>query len=187
MPSAAITATTSKSMPLTSSDWRPTRSAQAASQLLPGAAALARVRAAPDLDPLAGALRLAADLPVADAFLAVDLRRVAVVTTVTTLTGVTVLPPVPAAASFPDQVTAALSGNGFARSDSGEPGPGHTNRRQADSGGPPHPGSFFGSIDASRLPRLAALGDQWPTLAAQDTYSDALEALIDGLLAQAVH
>ncbi len=43
----------------------------------------------------------------------------------------------------------------------------------------------FTSRDASRLPRLAALSDQWPALAARDTYPDGLRALVDGLLAQA--
>jgi hypothetical protein len=32
---------------------------------------------------------------------------------------------------------------------------------------------------------LVALGDQWPVLAAQDTYPHALHAFVDGLLAQA--
>jgi AcrR family transcriptional regulator len=61
----------------------------------------------------------------------------------------------------------------------------HTTRRRADAGRPPRPDGFFGNIDASRLPRLAAVGDQWPVLAAQDTYPSALEAFVDGLLAQA--
>lgn len=61
----------------------------------------------------------------------------------------------------------------------------HTARRRADDGRPPRPDGFFGSIDASRLPRLAALGDQWPALAAQDTYADGLQSFIGGLLAQA--
>lgn len=43
----------------------------------------------------------------------------------------------------------------------------------------------FSSFDASRLPRLAALGDQWPVLASRDTYPQGLRALVDGLLAQA--
>ena len=60
----------------------------------------------------------------------------------------------------------------------------HTARRRADSGRPPRPEGFFGAIDASRLPRLAALGDQWPALAARDTYPQGLDAFVDGLLAQ---
>jgi Tetracyclin repressor-like, C-terminal domain len=43
----------------------------------------------------------------------------------------------------------------------------------------------FSAFDPSRLPRLAALGDQWPALAARDTYADGLRAFVDGLLAQA--
>ena len=43
----------------------------------------------------------------------------------------------------------------------------------------------FSSFDASRLPHLAALGGQWPMLAARDTYPQGLRAFVDGLLAQA--
>jgi AcrR family transcriptional regulator len=43
----------------------------------------------------------------------------------------------------------------------------------------------FSTFDASRLPHLAAIGDQWPALAAHDTYPQGLRALVDGLLAQA--
>jgi hypothetical protein len=61
----------------------------------------------------------------------------------------------------------------------------HSARRPAGSGRPPGRDGFFGSLDASRLPRLAALGDQWPALAAHDTYPEGLEAFVDGLLRQA--
>ncbi|MDF2709756.1 MAG: putative transcriptional regulator [Nonomuraea muscovyensis] len=54
-------------------------------------------------------------------------------------------------------------------------------RRPADERDP----FFSSSLDTSQLPRLAALGDQWPELAARDTYSQAIEAFVDGLLAQA--
>ncbi|MEV5553067.1 TetR/AcrR family transcriptional regulator [Nonomuraea wenchangensis] len=54
-------------------------------------------------------------------------------------------------------------------------------RRSAGDGRP----AFFAGADLSRLPRLAALGDQWPALAARDTYREALRAFVDGLLAQA--
>jgi AcrR family transcriptional regulator len=47
------------------------------------------------------------------------------------------------------------------------------------------PADFFGGLDPARLPRLAALGDRWPVLAARDTYREALEAIVDGLLARA--
>ncbi|MQA02669.1 MAG: TetR family transcriptional regulator [Streptosporangiales bacterium] len=43
----------------------------------------------------------------------------------------------------------------------------------------------FGSFDASKLPHLADIADQWPTLAARDTYPQGLSAFVDGLLAQA--
>lgn len=42
------------------------------------------------------------------------------------------------------------------------------------------PGPFFGEIDAERFPLLAAVGDRWPELAAQDTYQIAVEALVQG-------
>ncbi|MFJ3661124.1 TetR/AcrR family transcriptional regulator [Streptomyces sp. NPDC090119] len=44
---------------------------------------------------------------------------------------------------------------------------------------------FFSGIDSGRLPHLSEVGDRWPELAAQDTYPEALRALVDGLLAQA--
>jgi AcrR family transcriptional regulator len=42
-----------------------------------------------------------------------------------------------------------------------------------------------GGLGVSGLPHLAAIGDQWPALAAQDTYGQGLCAFVDGLLAQA--
>jgi AcrR family transcriptional regulator len=44
---------------------------------------------------------------------------------------------------------------------------------------------FLGQVDPTRLPRLAELGDQWPTLAAKDTYQHGLRAIVGGLLTQA--
>jgi len=41
-----------------------------------------------------------------------------------------------------------------------------------------------GGLGASHLPHLAAIGDQWAPLAAQDTYPQGLRAFVDGLLAQ---
>jgi AcrR family transcriptional regulator len=41
-----------------------------------------------------------------------------------------------------------------------------------------------GDLGASHLPHLAAIGDQWAPLAAQDTYPQGLRAFVDGLLAQ---
>jgi AcrR family transcriptional regulator len=57
-------------------------------------------------------------------------------------------------------------------------------RHRADDGLPTHRDGFFAGLDASRMPRLTAIGDQWPTLAARDTYPQALRAFVDGLLAQ---
>ena len=48
---------------------------------------------------------------------------------------------------------------------------------------PPRDG-FFGNLDAERLPRLTALGDRWPLIAARDTYRQGLQALVDGYLAR---
>jgi AcrR family transcriptional regulator len=60
----------------------------------------------------------------------------------------------------------------------------HSARRRADAERPWRD-IDFSSFDASRVPRLAALGEQWPVLAARDTYSQGLRALVGGLLAQA--
>jgi AcrR family transcriptional regulator len=49
----------------------------------------------------------------------------------------------------------------------------------------PADGSFFSTLDASRHPRLAAIGDRWPALAARDIYREGLGAFVDGLLAHA--
>ncbi|MEN3536781.1 helix-turn-helix domain-containing protein [Microbispora sp. ZYX-F-249] len=48
-----------------------------------------------------------------------------------------------------------------------------------------HREALFSGLDASRVPHLAAIGDQWPALAARDTYPQGLRALVDGLLARA--
>jgi AcrR family transcriptional regulator len=61
----------------------------------------------------------------------------------------------------------------------------HSARRRADADLPTHPDGFFGRLDAARMPHLTAIGDQWPTLAARDTYRSALPAFVDGLLAHA--
>jgi AcrR family transcriptional regulator len=61
----------------------------------------------------------------------------------------------------------------------------HTASRRADGGRPIPRDRFFESIDASQMPRLAAIGNEWPTLAARDTYTGGLRAFVDGLLAQA--
>jgi AcrR family transcriptional regulator len=46
---------------------------------------------------------------------------------------------------------------------------------------------FFERLDEAHLPRLAAVGDQWPALAAEDIYARALAAFVDGLLAHAAN
>lgn len=45
--------------------------------------------------------------------------------------------------------------------------------------------TFFGNLDPDEQPRMAAIGDRWPALAARDTYVSGLTALVDGLLARA--
>lgn len=56
----------------------------------------------------------------------------------------------------------------------------HSNERR-----PSHPATFFDSLDPAQLPRLSGIGDQWPALAARDTYPQGLRAFVEGLLAQA--
>jgi AcrR family transcriptional regulator len=60
----------------------------------------------------------------------------------------------------------------------------HSPRREGDDEQPARRDTFFRSLDPARQPHLAAVGDRWPALAARDTYSRALRALVDGLLAQ---
>ncbi|THV29177.1 TetR/AcrR family transcriptional regulator [Glycomyces paridis] len=45
--------------------------------------------------------------------------------------------------------------------------------------------AFFDALDASVLPRLAAIGERWTDLAARDRFAEGLRAFVDGLLAQA--
>lgn len=61
----------------------------------------------------------------------------------------------------------------------------HSADGRAGGGQPAGDRAFFGGLDAARMPSLAALGGRWPELAAHDTYSQALEAFVDGLLARA--
>ncbi|MFI6815153.1 TetR/AcrR family transcriptional regulator [Nonomuraea sp. NPDC050328] len=50
----------------------------------------------------------------------------------------------------------------------------------------PPGGGFFGpDVDTSRLPHLSALAERWEELAARDTFAEALEAFVDGLLGRA--
>jgi AcrR family transcriptional regulator len=65
-------------------------------------------------------------------------------------------------------------------------------RRRGDDGRPTNSDTIFsspdpslGSLDPSRHPHLAAIGDQWPVFASRDTYPQGLRALVDGFLARA--
>jgi AcrR family transcriptional regulator len=60
-----------------------------------------------------------------------------------------------------------------------------TDRRGAEVARPADAVPFFGALDASQHPHLAAIGDRWPALAARDTFVPGLRAFVDGLLAQA--
>ncbi|WP_298176073.1 TetR/AcrR family transcriptional regulator [Saccharomonospora sp.] len=43
----------------------------------------------------------------------------------------------------------------------------------------------FDNRDSTQLPHLAAIGNQWPTLASRDIYPQGLRAFVDGLLSHA--
>jgi AcrR family transcriptional regulator len=62
----------------------------------------------------------------------------------------------------------------------------HSARPRAEGERPIYRDAFFGNLGASEMPRLAAIGDRWPKLAAQDTYPEGLRAFVDGLFAQAI-
>ncbi|MEO3749105.1 TetR/AcrR family transcriptional regulator [Streptomyces sp. B6B3] len=62
----------------------------------------------------------------------------------------------------------------------------HSTHRRAGDERPADRDAFFGAVDMSGMPSLAAIGDEWPALAARDTYVPGLRAFVDGLLAQAV-
>jgi hypothetical protein len=61
----------------------------------------------------------------------------------------------------------------------------HSDHRRTDHKRPPYRDIDFSNFDASHLPHLAAIADQWPVLASRDTYSQGLRAFVDRLLAQA--
>ncbi|MGW1893534.1 TetR/AcrR family transcriptional regulator [Streptomyces sp. NPDC002004] len=61
----------------------------------------------------------------------------------------------------------------------------HSARERVDDERPLYRDAFSGSLGTTQLPRLAALGDQWATLASRETYALGLRAFVDGLLAQA--
>jgi AcrR family transcriptional regulator len=54
-------------------------------------------------------------------------------------------------------------------------------RRRRD-GRPTHRGQVFANLDATRLPRLAALGERWEELTTRDTYDKGVRAIVHGLL-----
>ncbi|MGW1373912.1 TetR/AcrR family transcriptional regulator [Streptomyces sp. NPDC002446] len=61
----------------------------------------------------------------------------------------------------------------------------HSARQPAAEGQSAFHDAFSGGLGATRLPHLAALGDQWAALASRDTYPLGLRAFVDGLLTQA--
>jgi AcrR family transcriptional regulator len=61
----------------------------------------------------------------------------------------------------------------------------HSARAREDGTSRAPADGFFGRVDPSRLPHLAALGNQWPVVAARDTFPWGLRAFVDGLLAHA--
>jgi AcrR family transcriptional regulator len=60
----------------------------------------------------------------------------------------------------------------------------HSARARPDGNSRAPGKGFFSDVDPSRLPRLVALGDQWPAIAARDTYRLGLRAFVEGLLIQ---
>lgn len=60
----------------------------------------------------------------------------------------------------------------------------HSARARATETHPTHHATFFKNLNESQMPHLSAIGDRWPTLAARNTYPEALRALVNGLLAQ---
>ncbi|MET9765675.1 TetR/AcrR family transcriptional regulator [Streptomyces sp. NPDC006372] len=61
----------------------------------------------------------------------------------------------------------------------------HHGRRPVDDEQPANRETLADVLDASQAPRLAALSGQWPTQVPEDDYRHGLQALVDGLLAQA--
>nr|WP_075003307.1 TetR/AcrR family transcriptional regulator [Streptomyces qinglanensis] len=61
----------------------------------------------------------------------------------------------------------------------------HSARRPAEGTHPAPRGASFSDLDATQVPRLAAIGDRWPELAARDTYPRGLRAFADALLPHA--
>ncbi|MGK4582198.1 TetR/AcrR family transcriptional regulator [Kitasatospora sp. HPMI-4] len=55
-------------------------------------------------------------------------------------------------------------------------------RRRANDDRPIYRESVFADLDPDEVPRLAQAADRWEALTAQDTYSDGLRALVNGLV-----
>ncbi|WP_242906852.1 TetR/AcrR family transcriptional regulator [Actinomadura terrae] len=55
-------------------------------------------------------------------------------------------------------------------------------RRRAGDDRATYRDRVFADLDPEELPRLAAVGDRWTPLTAEDTYLDGLRALVDGLV-----
>ncbi|MET8469360.1 TetR/AcrR family transcriptional regulator [Streptomyces sp. NPDC006422] len=60
-------------------------------------------------------------------------------------------------------------------------------RPDSDRDRPLHGTPDFTGFDADRLPRLAAINEQWPALSARDTFPEGLRAFVDGLLGPPTH
>jgi AcrR family transcriptional regulator len=56
--------------------------------------------------------------------------------------------------------------------------------RESDRDGATYREQVFANLDPTTHPRLAALGDRWPALTAEDTYTAGLRALITGTLSE---
>jgi AcrR family transcriptional regulator len=54
--------------------------------------------------------------------------------------------------------------------------------RESQHDGATYREEVFAHLDPATHPRLAALGDRWPDLTAEDTYAEGLRSLIDGAL-----
>ncbi|GAA1658098.1 TetR/AcrR family transcriptional regulator [Fodinicola feengrottensis] len=55
-------------------------------------------------------------------------------------------------------------------------------KQRANDDRPRYRDTVFQSLDESRFPHLAAVGNRWPSLASRDTFPHGLRAFVDGLL-----
>ena len=58
--------------------------------------------------------------------------------------------------------------------------------RRGEDERPRYRDTVYKSLDMTRFPHLAAIGDRWAGLTARDTYREGLRAFVDGLLAHLV-